>query len=100
MAGDGQTQAAAPILPCGRSVGLGKRFEEFLDLFASHAYAIVADAKDEITGPIAAFARDLEGDDALVGKFTGIAEEVEERLADLGGVGAHRAEVFFALDVE
>ena len=100
MPGDGQPQAAAAVLACRGSVGLCEGLEQLAHLLRCHANAAVADAKDEMSRAVGPLPGDAQRDGPLVGEFAGVAEQVEQRLAHLGRVRAHGAEVFGALHGE
>src|SRR3989441_5932423 len=97
---DGQPKPAAAVLARRGSVSLREGLEQLAPLLRRQANAAVADPKDEMSRAVGPLPRDPQRDGSLVGKFAGVAEQVEQRLADLGRVGAHGAEVFVAFDGE
>ncbi len=63
-----------------------------------NAGAGVPDRNRHPVGPAAALATGRQGDFAVLGKFGRVAQKIEDRLAQLGGVGVDDAQIRSALD--
>ena len=83
---DGQAQSGATIFPCRRRVGLGKIDKQPVELFRGHADTGIGNR--DFDG-IVRLQRDGDADGAVFGELAGIAEQVEDHLADAGDIGMH-----------
>jgi len=87
MAGDGQTQARAAKMAGRGGVGLAEGRENPGDLFSGHADAGIAYMDRKPHGPVdRGGARDTQGDRAGIREFDGIADQIDEHLAQAGGI--------------
>src|SRR5215831_9641656 len=76
LARDGQAEAGAAVLPCGRGIGLGELLEQLCLLFSGHADAGVGDSElDEVAAIAHLACRKL--DFPRFGELARIAEEIE-----------------------
>ncbi len=97
--GDGEAQAGAAEIAGGGGIGLGESLEQLAHLLLGHADAAVRDAEQHVAvAGRMGLARERQSDLALLGELGGVAQEVDQRLLDLGQVGAHRADVGRAVD--
>ena len=96
---DGESQAGAAILAGNGGIRLGKLLKQVLLLPGRDANPVVADLE---LNPVSILDLDLlhvHGDAAVVRKFAGVAQQVEQDLADLGDIGPHHVHVVGQLDV-
>jgi len=93
VAADRQAEPGPAVLAGGRRFGLAEGLEQPIQLLRVHADAGVADGEADLLGAIGRLARDGQRDRAVVGELGGVAEQVEERLANLGQVGPHGTRV-------
>jgi hypothetical protein len=91
--GDGQTEPGPAVVPGGRRVRLAERLEQPRHLLRRHADPGVGDPELQPVPVPAGEPSGLERDPAPLGELGGVAEQVEQGLADLDLVRAHRAEV-------
>src|SRR3954447_4114525 len=89
---DGEAEPGAAELAGGGGVGLGEGLEELAHLLGGHADAGVGDADAEPVAAVLRFAADGEAHLTAAGELAGVAEEVEQALAELGHVYAHLTE--------
>ena len=86
-----QAEAGAAVLARRRGGGLGKLLEQLAHLLGRHADAGVGHRdRDPVAAVLGSLPR-IDRDRALLGELVGVAREVEQRLADPGLVGVHRA---------
>ena len=83
-ADDGQAEAAAAEAACGGGVGLDKGVKEGGELIGGDAEAGVFDVEGESGG--GEVGGDAETDFARIGELDGVADEIEEDLAEALGV--------------
>ena len=96
---NGESQAGAAILAGNGGIRLGKLLKQVLLLPGRDANPVVADLE---LNPVSILDLDLlhvHGDAAVVRKFAGVAQQVEQDLADLGDIGPHHVHVVGQLDV-
>src|SRR6266542_5246875 len=96
MLGDRETKAGAAIAARRRGIGLAEGLKQPSKLLVGHADAAVGDDEGQRILSGAQF----EGDAALMGKFGGVAQQIEEALLKLGAVGIESAERCRADDLE
>jgi len=90
--GDGEAEAGAAVGAGGRGVGLREGLEDLDELLLRDADAGVGDGEAKGGGFVAGLMvermihDDFEGDLAVPGELDGVADEVEENLAEAGGV--------------
>ena len=82
LATDGEAKAGATEPPRGRTVRLGEGMEQRFLLLGRHADAGVAHRQLQPHPAIMLGRRQADGDGAFLGKFDGIAHQVEHHLAE------------------
>ena len=83
---DGQSQSCAAVSPSHRTVGLREGFENLLLLFDGHTDTSIPHGKMEEGGACLQLADDVDGDFTLFGKLDGIADQIDQDLADASGI--------------
>ena len=101
-AGDGEAEAGAAELARGRFVGLGEALEQPADLLLGQADAGVGDGEAHPVGPGLPEAPHGQNDVPVLRELGGVADQVDQRLAQLQLVLMHRAQagLRIALEVE
>ena len=84
-----EPEPRAAVAPRHRRIGLGELLEEPVHLFGRHPDPRVAHREHEAIPAVPCFTRCREPDHTLFGELAGIAQEIEESLANLGQVGVH-----------
>ena len=100
MPGNGQAEPRAAVLSRRRGVGLREGLKQRGDLFGGHADAAVADAEGDPARRIGRFPGRFERDRTILGELAGVAEQVQQGLAELGLVGVNRSDVVGAANVQ
>ena len=99
-AGDGEPEAGAAELARGRFVGLREALEQPADLLLGQADAGIGDGKAQPVGPVLPFAPHRERDLALFREFGRVADQVDQRLAQLQLILMHRAQIAVVVEAE
>src|SRR5690606_23555572 len=87
-----ESETGATVFPRRRRVGLRERLEEPAELLGGHADTGVRHAEDDaVAGNATGLPRHRERDGAALGELGRVAQQVEERLANLGQVREHLA---------
>ena len=93
---DGQPQPRAPIAARRRIIRLGEGAKQNFNLLTCHTNPCIAHAKMKNFGGWgggeANFAHGRQRNSAIVGEFGGVAEQIEQNLAQFNGVGRQQAQ--------
>jgi hypothetical protein len=89
---DGQAQPGPPVLLERRSIRLAELVEDPCELLLVHTDSRVGDPEDEPILRALCRASRLQPDGPILRELAGVAQQVEQDLAQLGGVALHAAE--------
>lgn len=77
---------------------LGEGLKQAAHLLVGHADAAVGDFEFDPRSAIARFVRKTQRNGAVLGKFRGIAEQIDDALLELGEIGLQRADILRTVD--
>jgi len=97
---DRETQPCSPELPCGRGIRLDERLKQVLKVFRRNADPGIAYRKGDPSRRNSVIARDCQGYRAMLSELARIAQQIEERLAQLHHVGQDRPGAVRTVDDE
>ena len=91
---DGEPQPRPAVLTGNRDIGLREFLKKVSLLFGAYSNAGIANTQSNPILTSGAETVYLERNAAVIGKFAGIAQEVQQDLANLCNVTTHRADFF------
>jgi hypothetical protein len=100
VTGDGQAQSAPSVLAGGGGVRLGEGAEQPSQLVIVHADTGVGHFEAIVAVGLPLAPCHPQGDRATLGELAGVAEEIEQGLPHLGGVGPHRFQIVAQFDLQ
>ena len=98
LPGDRQAEPGAAVVARGRGFGLGERLKQLAELRLGHADAGIRDLELEPVALVPGQPSGGERDRALLGELGGIAQQIEQVLAQLRLIGAHCTQIRRAVD--